>query len=820
MPINYQGRPPFGLTDNQGNPIFQSGFQLVDDRGNPLNIFNQRGQNRLRSPKNGIFRTNLPEITKDTKVDMTGREGLSILVNIMDPSEIGSRILNPLGDQGSPRNPGGFTPQWAYYIKGTASMSRMTGLSTEIGQMLVNATSNVNKISRTDLVESTNDQGMRTVTLKFTSGTVNGNQNLYLGKNLTGDPTYGGWVNPAHYVTRPDNINDKTALPKELGDFPYNYSDQWGAAFFTENVTRLYKTTPQSKVDGFRTNSEDDGIPSKREAFQRYREAKTFETIGYGGMEQYDFVHNLDRKFHDDLGNTSNDVYLASFVDITTNLERFGNEDPVMFGFDIIIDWKSSPLFNGAIPEFIEKMAFRAQANATGAIGNSTTTNSELYSRLDVYARFLDQFQKFFRINSQSLQYEADTGNASVVTAQNQVVKTYYLKKIAGLDLLVEGPVTNSSDTVKSMVDYGKDLIKLTLYEDVTVNTGHIGVLYKTLAWSRLNGKQLIPENLLRFDCKIVVSEIRNYKRLVKREGDPNNPDSPLRWEEYVDNVNKYIYKLYDCQFQFDKLSHGDTLDMWKPQTMDDYDISFSFKYSNLKFEKFNPKKYVISNRKEVSVQIVDNSKDDATDWFTRIKSGDGTSNVYRVRPRQDGSLGLTASPGSEYVLPWNMEPTDVYPDEPNLLVPSSELYRIGQIEEEKKSGLSQLAEGIDKKLNTMGLGQAKLLDRYKRIDGKWDKYKNSVETTLEKAKRDELNKRLRQDLGRRLRSAAAREINRRVTDQARLLNRTLDNIRNSIGIGRMSSPTNVYEQDFLLDDIRNAFRQFVGQSVRGFFTR
>jgi hypothetical protein len=50
-----------------------------------------------------------------------------------------------------------------------------------------------------------------------------------------------------------------------------------------------------------------------------------------------------------------------------------------------------------------------------------------------------------------------------------------------------------------------------------------------------------------------------------------------------------------------------------------------------------------------------------------------------------------------------------------------------------------------------------------------------------------------------------------------------LDNIRNAIPLaGRMSSPTNVYEQDqlSLATDVQNAIRNFVGRSVRGFFKR
>jgi hypothetical protein len=74
--------------------------------------------------------------------------------------------------------------------------------------------------------------------------------------------------------------------------------------------------------------------------------------------------------------------------------------------------------------------------------------------------------------------------------------------------------------------------------------------------------------------------------------------------------------------------------------------------------------------------------------------------------------------------------------------------------------------------------------------------------------------------LGKKLANAVVSEVNRQITTQARLLNNTLDNIRNSIGLGRMSAPTNVYHGNSpFKNDVVNAARDFVGQSVKSFFT-
>ena len=70
----------------------------------------------------------------------------------------------------------------------------------------------------------------------------------------------------------------------------------------------------------------------------------------------------------------------------TLRFEQFDNtpfeqNDPVMFGFDIVFDTISSPLLNGSLLDFI--------ANYNGV--------DEIWSRRQVYEEFKYQFQKFFR---------------------------------------------------------------------------------------------------------------------------------------------------------------------------------------------------------------------------------------------------------------------------------------------------------------------------------------------------------------------------------------------------------------------------------------
>jgi len=51
--------------------------------------------------------------------------------------------------------------------------------------------------------------------------------------------------------------------------------------------------------------------------------------------------------------------------------------------------------------------------------------------------------------------------------------------------------------------------------------------------------------------------------------------------------------------------------------------------------------------------------------------------------------------------------------------------------------------------------------------------------------------------------------------------NKTIDNIRNSVGLGRMSEPTNVYTgTNAFRNDVLNTLRSALGNSVKSFFNK
>lgn len=422
-----------------------------------------------------------------------------------------------------------------------------------------------------------------------------------------------------------------------------------------------------------------------------------------------DFRHNLDKEIPSTSETKS--IYLGSAFTSTRD-----NEDPTMLGYDLMIDYSTSPLFNGAVEDFI----------------NSFPNTEEINSRLTTITEFKKQFYKFFKTSEPNSAQAGVGGDASASLDP----KVYYFRKITGLDRLVES--NTSADTKKSFVNYGEDFITIQLNEDVSQNMAYLSTLYKNLSWSRINGKQIIPENLLRFNLILTVTEIRKYNRILS--------DKENDYKVLADLISKYEYNLYECQFFFPKMTHGDSLDLSAPVLLDGYDIQFNYKFSTMKFTKFTFNKSSTALVKSMDNQYVD---------------------IYKKTPKNSGlvRVGSSIQLGDSNVSYTQVGTLSEIPEPP--------------IGAEPQNSLTQNASE-----------------------------KSKFRQNLER-------------LGGDLRRAGINEINRRMVTQFKLLNKTLDNIRNAIPMaGRMSAPTNVYtgDQISLGTDVQNAIRNFAGRSLKNLF--
>ncbi len=390
------------------------------------------------------------------------------------------------------------------------------------------------------------------------------------------------------------------------------------------------------------------------------------------------------------------------------------NEDPVYFGFEVIIDSMNSPLINKEIESFIDKFGVNYE---------------EIGSRKELIESFKWELSKYFKFTSDI------TEDANIFkTALN---KKHYIKKISGLDKLSE---SNGPKDSKSFIKYKDDTLKISFYEDTTLSTGTLANLYKLIYWSRLNGKNIIPENLLRFDCYIIASEVRNIARVRKAM---SGAESDL--EVLKENLSRYVYKAYECQFHFSQLTHPNDIDMGEePSLSQNLEIEISFKFSDMKFERF----------------VFDG------DYGNYKSLWNSQSNPQSINPQNANKADITD----------NGIDTSKSSMSPVLL--SDNISGFSGGDKNKNPDVSDKDEisklKTDDKRNVYKAGIAPL------VKSNSPKRKN----LLEIAGKNLLNN---------LKKTTLNVVQQQLNTQFRLLNNSIDKIRNSFGVGRIPFPTNIY---------------------------
>jgi hypothetical protein len=434
----------------------------------------------------------------------------------------------------------------------------------------------------------------------------------------------------------------------------------------------------------------------------------------------------------------------------------YENTDPVMFGFEVIVDLINSPLLNGSVEDFIASFPFV----------------NEIATRRKVMNDFRQQFIKIFKTKG-TFRIGPDVPTASIKTSNyantdngskmfssgKPAYMSYYLKKIQGLEKLIEA---NLPDKNKALVEYRKDTLKLTFTEDVSLDMGTLAYLYKLLYWSKPSGKNIVPENLLRFNCDIVISEMRHFNRV--RKGITNGD-----LEVVKDNLSRYVYTLNECQFWFDQPGHESEVDLSNPKTFDDFVVTLDYKYATTKFERWTPDgagfgKYVSYNNAAMwkvgnpgartvigasaSVEGFSDEKDIAVPRFYSNRGGN------TLKQNGVGSAIVMESYNPSFTINESVEKPVV-----------------GSASSSKKSG-DETEEGD-------AMDEKKALRKKKRKEG-FDAFK-------------ERSSKAGKALGSKLKTTLQNEVKAQVNTRLRLLNNTLDKLRNEGGLGRMRAPTNVY---------------------------
>jgi hypothetical protein len=480
----------------------------------------------------------------------------------------------------------------------------------------------------------------------------------------------------------------------------------------------------------------------------------------------------------------------------------YENNDPVIYGFEIIIDAISSPLLNGAVEDFITQFS----------------SISEVGSRANVIYDFKNQFIKLFktkgnvRINPntipniptmsilndpKSMQTIVNSeGSSDIFRPGRKAYLSYYLQKIDGLSNLIE---KNTSEKSSYLNDYGKDLIKLSFLEDVSGTLSTLAHLYKLLYWSKPNGKGVIPENLLRFNCDIIVSECRNFNRVRKSLNSPDN------LEIIKDNVSRHIYSLKECQFWFDKMPHEDSIDMGNIKTFDTYEISFDYKYSTSKYEKWtaDPQKFgqYVSYNNGAIWKIGNKGARDARS--TEADSTTGTS-------IPDYSVPKFFTVGTN-TLKHNGVTTAIILEE----------YKISNEDDKSTIEETQIDSNVTVNDNTNNSKKTgdELGEDEQNIGSKKEKRKQSIKNSLDSFK--ENSKKTAKNALKKTANFVIGEVNNQIKIRAKLLEDTIVKIKNSLGQGGLSTdPKNVYPKPYtphsfgIFFDVRNELFNFIGEDV------
>jgi len=463
----------------------------------------------------------------------------------------------------------------------------------------------------------------------------------------------------------------------------------------------------------------------------------------------------------------------------------YENEDPVLFGFEIVIDAISSPLLNGSVEDFIEQ--FKAI--------------SEVGSKKYVIADFKEQFSKLFKTKGKIFREEgvsqiktaikndklADDKQTNIFQAGRKAYLSHYLKKIGGLEQLIE---SNSPNKKKFLTNYREDVLKLTFTEDVSLSMGTLAHLYKLLYWSKPNGKNIVPENVLRFNCDIIISEVRNLNR-VRKAIDTGN------LEVVKDNVSRHIYSLKECQFYFDQTAHDTEIDLSQPtKDFEQFVVTMDYKYVTSKFERWIPDNYGFGMYAGYNNGAM---------WKVGNPGGRGTQSISNAGTVEDNSIPkfFTANTNT---LKYNGVKAPIV----------LETYSGSGPVEAIKNDNSGTSAGPNPSDDGEGPGETS--NTGVKSGNRSPQKKTDFENFKDNAKKASAK------LAKNLEKAAIQELKGQVNTRLRLLNNTLDKLRNDSGIGRMREPTNVYKNyqnalgisNGMFFDVHNSLRDFAGEAVGG----
>lgn len=200
-------------------------------------------------------------------------------------------------------------------------------------------------------------------------------------------------------------------------------------------------------------------------------------------------------------------------------------EDPLYLGFEIYFD-EDSPFFIGNTDSNLDSET--VSKNSIKYFFQQYKRINDIYWRYPLWTEFKNRIFTIFEINTKNS------------PGKN---KPYYINKITGLNNLN-----------KKIIKYGDDKISISLFEDVRMISWYLSELYNNLCYSYKNKRWMVPENLLRFNMNIKISDRRNFTMPFLENNEVKYKISPK---------STIMFTLHDCSFNFfDSYNFADELSM------------------------------------------------------------------------------------------------------------------------------------------------------------------------------------------------------------------------------------------------------------------
>jgi len=201
-------------------------------------------------------------------------------------------------------------------------------------------------------------------------------------------------------------------------------------------------------------------------------------------------------------------------------------EDPLILGFKVGFN-PNSPFFNGStVGDDSSTSPFNSIRYFFDKYGFGDSSIDDIATRYTWYQEFK---KKLFTIFEKQ-----------ITEGQPVYNKPYYINKISGLNKLN-----------KKIIKYGEDKLTITLNEDVRMIAWYLSELYNNLVYSYKNKRWMIPENLLRFDMNIQISDMRNFTFPTGKYQPELREDQNKLFKYELSPKSTIMFTLHDCSFNF-----------------------------------------------------------------------------------------------------------------------------------------------------------------------------------------------------------------------------------------------------------------------------